>query len=92
MFLQYNNFGSMFQETAHYIGLLIKKNMVLNRDLGEQVRLAESLEEKLRLSEEAYENMIKSATDKERVIEDLQSENEGLKLQLQQILTQPMRL
>lgn len=30
MFNLYNQFGARFQETAHYIGLLIKKNMNLN--------------------------------------------------------------
>lgn len=33
MFTHYNTFGSMFQETAHYIGILIRKNMLYNRDL-----------------------------------------------------------
>ena len=30
MFGLYNNFGALFQDTAHYIGLLIRKNMLLN--------------------------------------------------------------
>ena len=37
MFTQYNNFGALFQETAHYIGLLIKKNLLLNKDFGEAI-------------------------------------------------------
>lgn len=37
MFSQYNEFGAMFQETAHYIGLLIKKNMFLNRELEDRL-------------------------------------------------------
>ena len=31
MFKHFNNFGSMFQNSAHLIGMLIRKNMVLNQ-------------------------------------------------------------
>lgn len=33
LFKNYNDFGAMFQQTAHHIGLLVKKNMVLNQKL-----------------------------------------------------------
>jgi hypothetical protein len=42
MFNVYNNFGALFQETAHYIGLLIRKNMQLNKDLQELTQLNEN--------------------------------------------------
>ncbi len=36
MFSTFNQFGNMFQETAHYIGMLIKKNMNLHFELEQR--------------------------------------------------------
>lgn len=33
MFKNFNDFGAMFQKTAHYIGMLIRKNMTLNQKI-----------------------------------------------------------
>ncbi len=82
MFSQYNNFGALFQETAHYIGLLIKKNLLLNKDFGEAIQHSEEVEEKLKLSEESYDNVIKVLAEKDRLIDDLLGENTSLKLQI----------
>ena len=35
MFGIYNNLGALFQDTAHFIGLLIRKNMLLNSQFEE---------------------------------------------------------
>ena len=44
MFAHYNAFGAMFQETAHYIGLLIRKNMLLHRELDDSSAVIEALQ------------------------------------------------
>jgi hypothetical protein len=36
MFINFNNFGAIFQQTAHLIGMLIRKNMVLNQRIEDQ--------------------------------------------------------
>ena len=41
MFTQYNNFGALFQETAHFIGMLIKKNLILNKDIEDSLTVNE---------------------------------------------------
>jgi hypothetical protein len=82
MFTQYNNFGALFQETAHYIGLLIKKNLLLNKDFAEAILHSEQVEEKLKISEESYDNVIKVLAEKDRLIDDLLGENTSLKLQI----------
>lgn len=79
MFAQYNSFGALFQETAAYIGLLIRKNMLLHKDLEEHTEVIETLQKKCKDSEIAYENIISAMQDKERQIEDLQGENASLK-------------
>jgi hypothetical protein len=71
MFGLYNNFGALFQDTAHYIGLLIRKNMVLNSQMEDLAQSHSELKSMLKDAEEAYENSIKSIAEKERVIEDL---------------------
>lgn len=53
MFAHYNQFGAMFQETAHYIGLLIKKNMQLNREVEQLENGVESMQVKIKEGEEA---------------------------------------
>ena len=45
MFNIYNQFGSRFQETAHYIGLIIKKNMNLNEKIEDYEELIPKLKE-----------------------------------------------
>ncbi|TNV86300.1 hypothetical protein FGO68_gene6572 [Halteria grandinella] len=88
MFVSYNQFGAMFQETAHYIGLLIKKNMMLNKELEEQFDKHDSLIEKLKESEKAYENLLSGIAEKDRLIEILTGENASLRLEIQQQMTQ----
>lgn len=92
MFTQYNNFGALFQETAHYIGLLIKKNLLLNKDFGEAILHSEQLEEKLKISGESYDNVVKVLAEKDRLIDDLLGENTSLKLQIDQLLINTQKL
>jgi hypothetical protein len=51
MFSVYNNFGALFQDTAHYIGLLIRKNMLLNSQIQEIASKYEDVQEKFRNAE-----------------------------------------
>lgn len=71
MFGLYNNFGALFQDTAHYIGLLIRKNMLLNSQIEDIAQSHLEIKSQLKNAEEAYENSIKSIAEKERIIEDL---------------------
>ncbi len=71
MFGIYNNFGALFQDTAHFIGLLIRKNMLLNSQIEEIAQSHSDMKVSLKNAEEAYENCIKSIAEKERVIEDI---------------------
>ena len=89
MFTQYNNFGALFQETAHYIGLLIKKNLLLNKDFGEAILHSEQLEEKLEITGESYDKVL---AEKDRLIDDLLGENTSLKLQIDQLLINTQKL
>jgi hypothetical protein len=80
MFAHYNAFGAMFQETAHYIGLLIRKNMTLHRELDDSEEALSAMQKKLKDTEAGYENALKTVTEKDRKIEDLQGEAESLRL------------
>ncbi|CDW71272.1 UNKNOWN [Stylonychia lemnae] len=86
MFNIYNQFGSRFQETAHYIGLLIKKNMNLNQKVEDLEDESHQLKEQLKQQETSYENLLQSLTEKDKVIEDLLGENTSFKLQIEQLM------
>eukprot|EP00347_Sterkiella_histriomuscorum_P010198 403377229 len=85
MFLLYNQFGQRFQETAHYIGLLIKKNMMLNQKLEDYTEKLDDMQIKLKQSEEAYENVLSEMNEKDRLVEDLLNEVESYKFQIEQM-------
>ena len=86
MFAHYNAFGAMFQETAHYIGLLIRKNMSLHRELDDSEEALSAMQKRLKDAETSNENALKTVTERERQIEDLQGETESLRLQMEQLM------